>query len=78
MVDTTIIDAGCILHKTVLQHNIPTNGTMARELLVKICSRKGSDIHIVLDKYHFLSIKNPKRSLQKITKNPIFLITGPD
>ena len=51
---------------------------MARELLVKICSMKGSAIHIVLDKYYFPSIKDLERILRKATENSIFIITGSD
>ena len=50
-ITATVIDGGIILHETVLRHSKSTYATMARDLLVKVCSNRGEQIHLVLDKY---------------------------
>ena len=47
----TVIDCGIFLHETVLQHSKSTCTVMARDRLLKVCSSRGEQIHLVLDKY---------------------------
>ena len=51
---------------------------MARDLLVKVCSMRGEEIHLVLDKYVSPSIKDPERKLRGAVYHPTFVISGPD
>ena len=43
---------------------------MARDLLVKICSYCGEQVHLVLDKYQSPSIKDAERNLRDIQVLP--------
>ena len=45
------VDGGCILYETLSHPSKSTYGTLEKDLLVKVCSFKGEDIHLVLDKY---------------------------
>lgn len=76
-IKATLIDGGIILHETVLQHSKSTYATMARDLMVKICSSRGEEIHLLLDKYQAPSIKDSERQLRG-SSNQTFVITGPD
>ena len=50
--DKTVIDGGILVHETVLQVNSKsTCAVVARDRLVKMCSSRGEQIHLVLDKY---------------------------
>ena len=77
-ITATVIDGGIILHETVLRHSKSTYATMARDLLVKVCSNRGEQIHLVLDKYQTPSIKDAERCLHHSTSSQAFTITGPD
>ena len=48
-VSASIVDGGSILHETLIHHSKSTYGTMARDLLVKVCSMRGEEIHLLLD-----------------------------
>ena len=77
-VSASIVDGGGILHETLIRHSKSTYGTMARDLLVKVCSMRGEEIHLVLDKYVSPSIKDPERKLRGEGNHPTFVISGPD
>ena len=50
--DKTVIDGGILVPGTVLQVNSKsTCAVMARDRLVKMCSSRGEQIPLVLDKY---------------------------
>ena len=74
------IKATIMLHETVLQHSKSTYGIMARDLLEKICSCCGEQVHLVLDKYQSPSIKDAERNLRysSTSTSQTFIITGPD
>ena len=57
-IEATVIDGGIMLDKTVMKHSKSTYAMMARDLLVKICSYCGEQVHLVLDKYQSPSIKD--------------------
>ena len=44
-----MIDGGILVHETVLQQSKST--VMATDRLVKVCSSRGEQIHLVLDKF---------------------------
>ena len=52
-IKATVIDGDIMLHETVLKHSKSTYAMMARDLLVKICSCHGEQVHLVLDKYQY-------------------------
>ena len=76
-ITSTVIDGGIIIHETILQHSKSTYATMARDLLGKVCSYRGEQIHLVLDKYQSPSINDCKRNLRHL-RGGVFVITGPD
>ena len=76
-ITATVIDGGIILHETVLQHSKSTYATMARDLLAKVCLSRGEQVHLVLDKYQTLSIKDAERHLRHSTTSQAFMITVP-
>ena len=49
---------------------------MARDLLVRICSSYGEEIHLVLDKYRSPSIKDCERAICGTCNSQTFVITG--
>ena len=51
---------------------------MAQDLLVKVCSSRGEQIHLVLDKYQFPSIKDCEQKFRGGDVRRVFVITGPD
>jgi hypothetical protein len=63
-ITASVIDGGILLHKTGLQHSKSTYTTMATYLLTKMCSSRGEQIHLVLDKYQSPSIKDTERNLR--------------
>ncbi len=77
-IKATVIDGGIILHETVLKHSKSTYAMMARDLLVKICSCHGEQVHLVLDKYQSPSIKDAEHNLRYSSTPQAFNITGPD
>ena len=79
-IDATVIDGGLLLHETILKHSHSTYATMATDVLVKVCSSPGDEIHLVLDKYTTPSIKDCERNLRdrQANSNQTFVITGPD
>jgi len=77
-IKATVIDGGIMLHETVMQHSKSTYGIMARDLLAKICSCRGEQVHLVLDKYQSPSIKDAERNLRYSSTPQTFIITGPD
>ena len=77
-IEATVIDGGIMLHETVMKHSKSTYAMMARDLLVKICSYCGEQVHLVLDKYQSPSIKDAEHNLQYSSTPQAFNITGPD
>lgn len=77
-IKATVIDGGIMLHETVMKHSKSTYAMMARDLLVKICSCHGEQVHLVLDKYQSPSIKDAERNLRYSSTPCAFNITGPD
>ena len=77
VISASVSDGGIIIHETVLQQSKSTYGTMAKDLLDRVCSSRAEQIHLVLDKYQSPSIKDPERNLRQSTSQP-FIITGPD
>ena len=77
VISASVIDGGIIIHETVLQHSESTYGTMAKDLLERVFSGRGEQIHLVLDKCQSSTIKDPERNLRQSTSQP-FIITGPD
>ena len=77
-IEATVIDGGIMLHETVMKHSKSTYAMMARDLLVKICSYCGEQVHLVLDKYQSPSIKDAERNLRYSSTPQAFNITGPD
>ena len=77
-IKATVIDGGIMLHETVMKHSKSTYGMMAKDLLTKICSCHGEQVHLVLDKYQTPSIKDPERNLRYSSAPHAFTITGPD
>ena len=75
-IKATVIDGGIILHETVLKHSKSTYAMMARDLLVKICSCHGEQVHLVLDKYQSPSIKDAERNLRYSSTPQTFNITA--
>ena len=71
------IDRGIIIHETILQHRDSTYGSMAKDLLKRVCLCRGEEIHLVLDKYQSPSIKDLERNLRCSTLREFF-ITGPE
>ena len=51
---------------------------MARDLLVKLSSMRGKEIHLVLDKYQSPSIKDLEIKRRGAAYNPTFVISGPN
>ena len=77
-IEATVIDGGIMLHETVMKHSKSTYAMMARDLLVKICSYCGEQVHLVLHKYQSPSIKDAERNLRYSSTPQAFNITGPD
>ncbi len=77
-IKATVIDGGIMLHETVMKHSRSTYAMMARDLLRKICSCHGEQVHLVLDKYQSPSIKDAERNLRYSGTPQAFNITGPD
>ena len=51
LITATVIDGGNLLHETILHHSKSmTYGTMSKDLLTKVCSSRGEEVHLVLDK----------------------------
>lgn len=65
-ISSTVIDGGLMLHETVIQHRKSTYGTMAKDLLMKVCLSPGEEIQVAEHKL---------RGLSTIHR---FCITGPD
>ena len=65
-ITATAIDGGIILHEIVLQHSKSTYATMAKDLLTKVCSSRGEQIHLVFDKHQSPSIKDAERNLRHL------------
>jgi len=76
-IKATVIDGGIMLYETVLKHSKSTYAKMASDLLVKICSSHGEQVHLVLDKYQSPSIKDSERNLHYSSTPQAFNITGP-
>ena len=76
-VAATIIDGGLLFH-TILQQTIGSYGAIARELLIKICSFPGNQIHVLFDKYINPSLKDNERKLRGADNITRFTITGPE
>ena len=70
-------DGGIMLHETIMRHSKSTYAIMARDLLVKICSYHGEQVHLVLDKQS-PSIKDTERNLHYSGTPKKVIITGPD
>ena len=79
-IKATVVNGGIMLHETVMQHSNSTYGIMARDLLAKICSCRGEQVHLVLDKYQSPSIKDAERNLRysSTSTSQTFIIIGPD
>ena len=77
-IKATVIDGGIILHETMIQLSKSIYGTMARDVLKRVCRSHGEQIHLVLDKYQSPSIKYSERILHSSGRSQEFIITGPD
>ena len=77
-IKATVIDGGIMLYETVMKHSKYTYAMMASDILVKICSSHGKQVHLVLDKYQSPSIKDSERNLRYSSTPQAFNITGPD
>ena len=77
-VDALVIDGGLLLHETLVRHRTSTYACMARDLLVKACSLRGQELHIVFDKYEHPSIKDPERRHLSAVFPSSFTISGPE
>ena len=73
-----IFDGGLILHSVLSQARVGASfGSIARQMLVTICSGKGVEVHLCLDKYVAKSIKGSERKLRGSLDLP-YVITGPE
>ena len=75
-IKATVIDGGIILHETMIQHSKSTYGSMARDLLERVCHSYGENILLVLDKYQSPSIITLSEFYAGRPQE--FIITGPD
>ena len=76
-INATIVDGGCVLHKIIVRCNQSTYSTIAKDLLVKICSLKGKEVHLTFDQYSRPSIKDQERN-RRGTRTDSFVISGPE
>ena len=74
-ISCSIIDGGLILYEVLVQHTTSSYVDIATELLARVCSLQGMEIHLLLDKYKSPSIDN-ERKLRCRTEE-VFIITGP-
>ena len=78
-IKASLIDGECIMHESIMRHCKSTYQTIARNLLIKVCSKPGEQIHLLLDKYQSPSIKDAERKLRGADENlSAFVITGPE
>ena len=71
----SVIDGGLILHEVLVQHTTSSYVDIATELLARVCSLQGMEIHLLLDKYKSPSIDNERKLRCRTEK--VFIITGP-
>ena len=71
----SIIEGGLILYKVLVQHTTSSYVDIATELLARVCSLQGMEIHLLLDKYKSPFIDN-ERKLRCRTEE-VFIITRP-
>ena len=77
-IDVTLIDGGLLLHSFLSAiGNITSYGNLARRLLAHVCSSSGSEVHVLFDTYHPLSLKESERKLRGAEDRP-FVISGPE
>ena len=74
-ISCSIIDGGLILYEVLVQHTTSSYVDIATEILARVCSLQGMEIHLLLDKYISPSIDN-ERKLRCRTEE-VFIITGP-
>ena len=71
----SVIDGGLILHEVLVQHTTASYVDIDTELLARVCSLQGMEIHLLLDKYKSLSIDNERKLRCRTEK--VFIITVP-
>ena len=74
-ISCSIIDGGLILYEVLVQQSTSSYVVITTELLARVCSLQGMEIHLLLDKYKSPSIDN-ERKLRCRTEEA-FIITGP-
>ena len=75
---TSIYDGGLVLHSILSQIGVGASfASIARTVLLSVCSGKASEVHLCLDKYIVNSIKDSERELRGSVKCP-YVITGPE
>jgi len=75
-VDVIILNSGCLLQKTILQHNKSCYRVIARELLVKVCCAQSNESHLLLENIPFHSLKILKKGCDEpLLQVPLCLIS---
>ena len=78
LINVTLIDGGLLIHSFLSAiGKITSYGNLARTLLSYVCGSGGSEIHLLFDTYHPMSLKESERKLRGADDRP-YLITGPE
>ena len=60
-ISCSIIDGGLILYQVLVQQTTSSYVNIATELMARVCSLQGMEIHLLLDKYKSPSIDNERK-----------------
>ena len=78
LINVTLIGGGLLIHSFLSAiGKITSYGNLARTLLSYVCGSGGSEIHLLFDTYHPMSLKESERKLRGADDRP-YLITGPE
>lgn len=64
----TMFDGGPLINEVLSKHNKSTYSSIARDVMVKLCSACGDEVHILLDKYMTPSIKDAEQQKKRRCK----------
>ena len=70
-----VAEGGLILYEVLVQHTTSSYVDIATELLARVCSLQGMEIHLLLDKYKSPSLENERKL--RCRPEEVFTITGP-
>ena len=74
-ISCSIIDGGLILYEVLVQHTTSSYVDIATELLARVCSLQGMEIHLFLDKYKSPFIDNGRKL--RCRTEEVFIIIRP-